>query len=267
MSSSDIRDIPEIPDVHRQRDARIAFDWGPAGVDALGPTLADDGVAVVVDVLSFTTTLSVAADRGVVVLPHPWRDGATEYAESHDAEVAVGREEVGEGVGEDGISLSPAAMRRHGRPGRRVVLPSPNGATLSLRLAEHGVPVVGGCLRNAPAVADWIAANIAGRIVVIAGGERWPDDTLRPAVEDLWGAGAVISALARSTGATLSVEAQFAASAYDVLGDPEASLRGCASGLELIERGFGEDVEIAGELAASSAVPVLRGDEFTTVGP
>ena len=36
--------------------------------------VAGCGVAVVVDVLSFTTTVSVALDRGVEVVPHRWAD-------------------------------------------------------------------------------------------------------------------------------------------------------------------------------------------------
>ena len=46
---------------HRQYGHRIRFDWGREGAAAVA-----DGceVAVVVDVLSFTTTLTVALDGG-----------------------------------------------------------------------------------------------------------------------------------------------------------------------------------------------------------
>jgi 2-phosphosulfolactate phosphatase len=261
-----------VPEVHLQRGVRIAFDWGRSGAEALAGALGSDGehgIAVVVDVLSFTTTLSVAVDAGVTVLPYPWRDGAEEYAERHRADLAVGRAQGGE----DRISLSPGTMRRNGRAGLRIVLPSPNGATIARLLADRGVTVIGACLRNATAVAERIASDAPARVVVIAGGERWPDDTLRPAVEDLWGAGAVISALAARGFGPASPEAATAAAAYDALGAAHgddtvgAALRDCASGRELIERGFGEDVTIAAEVDTSSAVPVLRGEEFTTVGP
>ena len=45
-----------------------------------------------VDVLSFTTTLTVAVERGMTVLPFAWKDArAAEYAAERDAVLAVGR--------------------------------------------------------------------------------------------------------------------------------------------------------------------------------
>lgn len=224
---------------HRQVGARIACEWGPPGVEAL---LGAD-IAVVVDVLSFTTTLSVAMDAGAIVLPHPWTERA-----------------VGRG------SLSPASMRRHAQSGQRIVLPSPNGSSLAHRVADSGVRCVGGCLRNASAIAAWVADQDVTRVAVIPAGERWPDGSLRPAVEDLWGAGAVISALeARGIG-PLSVEARVAASAYHSIDDVPNDLHECASGRELVESGYGDDVGIAAEIDTSTAVPVLDGVAFTNVG-
>lgn len=57
--------------MHRQLDYSLRMDWGPTGAAAVGP---DCDVALVVDVLSFTTAVTVAVDRGIVVYPCPWRD-------------------------------------------------------------------------------------------------------------------------------------------------------------------------------------------------
>ena len=129
----------------------------------------------------------------------------------------------------------------------RLVLPSPNGSTIAFALAESGAQVVGACLRNAGAVARWLAPRVAdgASVVVVPAGERWYDDTLRPAVEDLWGAGAVIAALTRRLEAgAASPEARMAVAAWHAAVLP-ADLLDCAGGIELAEAGFVADVEIA----------------------
>ena len=77
----------------------------------------------------------------------------------------------------------------------RVVLPSPNGSVDRLRpRRQPAATVVGACLRNRTAVARWLLAR-GGTVAVVAAGERWPDGSLRPCAEDLWGAGAVLALL------------------------------------------------------------------------
>ena len=77
---------------HQQLAHRVRFDWGPTGAAAVAEGV---DVAVVVDVLSFTTTLCVAVERGITVLPYRWKDDrAAAYAEELDATLAVGRLEA-----------------------------------------------------------------------------------------------------------------------------------------------------------------------------
>ena len=148
-------------------------------------------MAVVVDVLSFTTTLTVAVEQGVVVHPYPWHaEDAAAYAAERGATLAVGRREgLADGCGE------PVAVSFAGVTGvERVVLPSPNGSAIAFALADAGVT------SSAPACATHAAVAQLARprrppCRVVAAGERWPDGQLRPAVEDLWGAGAVLAAL------------------------------------------------------------------------
>jgi 2-phosphosulfolactate phosphatase len=270
---------------HAQRQARVRMEWGQAGAEAI---CQGADVAVIVDVLSFTTTLTVAIDAGAEVYPYRWNDeSARDFARLHNATLAVGRFEANAAVDlGSAISLSPATLRRAGSPAR-IVLPSPNGSALSRILASGGTTVVAAGLRNRAAVARWIAdrlaSNAAGRtdaaseaepagaarpaIAVIAAGERWPDSSLRPAVEDLWGAGAVIAALSELGIGDQSPEAWAAEAAFrGVEGSLGAELADCSSGQELALAGFGEDVAIAAELDVSECVPVLIGERFLNGG-
>lgn len=239
---------------HRQGRWPVRMEWGPTGARSLA-----DGtdVAVVVDVLSFTTTLTVAVERGITVHPFPWKDErAASYAVERDAVLA--------GPRGPGVSLSSAAMLEVTGV-ERIVLPSPNGSAVSAGLADAGISVVGASLRNRTAVARWLAPRVASgaSVTVVAAGERWPDGSLRPAVEDLWGAGAVLAALVDLGHAGLSPEARVAEQAFRAVADRlPADLRDCASGRELVDGGFGADVDVAAGLDVSDAVPVLRDGAF-----
>jgi len=112
------------------------------------------------------------------------------------------------------------------------------------------------------AVAEWIAARCTSSttVAVIAAGERWDDDTLRPAAEDLWGAGAVIAGLVAAGWGVggLSPEADVARCSYEsVRGRELEALLGCASGRELVDAGYRADAEIAAEVDISQTVPLL----------
>jgi len=241
---------------HRQSTHPIRFEWGLTGAAAI----ADEGaVAVVVDVLSFTTTLSVAVDAGIAVYPFGWSDQRAEaYAAERDAVLARGRSV------RTGVSLSPVSVRAASGL-ERLVLPSPNGSTISFALAGSGASVVGACLRNATATARWLSARRTP-VAVVAAGERWSDGTLRPAVEDLWGAGAVIAGLVDLGAIGLSPEARVAELAYrSVAGRLVVELPASASGRELVDAGFAADVEVAAELDTSATVAVLRDDAFVAV--
>jgi 2-phosphosulfolactate phosphatase len=142
--------------------------------------------------------------------------------------------------------------------GTRIVLPSPNGSRIAFQAASLGAAVFVACLRNAAAVAS-AASSLGGRVLVVPAGERWPDGSLRPCVEDLIGAGAVIDALPGE----LSPEAAAAAAVYrDAKDDLLDRLMECASGRELVECGFAHDVEIAAQLNSSRGVPILRDEAF-----
>jgi 2-phosphosulfolactate phosphatase len=244
----------------------LQFEWGLDGLRQLGPQAA---VVVIVDVLRFSTAVSVAVGRGATVLPcRGDGDAAATYAAQHNALLAQ------PGRPDTGWSLSPTDLARL-QPGMRLVLPSPNGSTLAF--AAHGLApaaaVLAGCLRNASSVARAAAARArAGSVAVIAAGERWPgpgSGTLRPAVEDLVGAGAILRALRVALGVTdgrTSPDARAAMAAFDEARDelPEW-LALSASGRELAARGWGDDVRAAAALDVDAVAPMLRGVAFVGV--
>lgn len=198
--------------------------------------------------------------------PYRWKDETAEsYARQHDAVLAVGRT-----VARDGeISLSPVTLRRCPPPAR-LVFPSPNGATIAHHLGGQGSLCLAASLRNAAAIARWIAGRPAAStttVTVLAAVERWPDGELRPAVEDLWGAGAVIGHL-MDQGWSSSPEAVAAwAACKAVRGQEHEALLACVSGVELVRKGYEADVEVAAEVDASGVVPVLDHERFTDAAP
>ena len=112
---------------------------------------------------------------------------------------------------------------------------------------------------------DLVESQAALRRVtsVVAAGERWPGDQLRPAVEDLWGAGAVIANLLEFDFGSVSPEGSAAAAAFrEVAPKLRGAIRTCASGQELIADGFGDEIAVAAEQDVSAAVPVLQGESF-----
>jgi 2-phosphosulfolactate phosphatase len=225
----------------------LRCEWGPHGLAQLAP-ISD--VIVIVDVCSFSTSVEIATRRGAVVFPYHWRgDSAAEFAARVGAELASAHPGVSK------YSLSPRSLLDI-PPGTRLVLPSPNGSTLSL--STGATPTLAGCLRNGRAVAR-AAQALGERIAVIPAGEQWSDSSLRPALEDWLGAGAILRHLAGRA----SPEARAAIAAFEeALPDLANRLQACASGQELLERGREHDLGLAAELDVSECAPILRNGAY-----
>ena len=231
-----------------QQGQDIRLEWGGEGLDALERACA---VLVIVDVLSFSTTVDLVLGRGGRVLPLDMRD---ERATAAAGAVLAGQSEW---------TLRPSSVVSF-PPSVLLALPSPNGATLCAAAADTEAQVLAGCLRNAPAVAQR-AHRLAGDgpIGVIPCGERWGVNVLgseshgplRPCVEDHLGAGAIVAALL-DHGRSASPEARLAATAYRGT-DIAVALAECSSGRELTDGGHSRDVTLAAEVAVSTIAPTL----------
>lgn len=232
-----------------QNEFPVRCEWGLEAINRLAP--ASD-VVVIVDVFSFTTTVDVAVSRGGRVYPYrgPAKDLA-DFAHSHGAILANSSRKDPQG-----FSLASSSMLRL-LPGSTVVLPSLNGSTLSL--ATGNTSTFAGCLRNASAVAAACAAT-GRRITVIPSGERWEDGSLRPALEDWLGAGAILHGIQRivSLPGKLSPEAEAAVATFlHFRGKLFETLAACGSGKEAAEMGSIEDIRLAADLDGSSVAPLL----------
>jgi len=186
--------------------------------------LAPAEVVVVVDVLRFSTTVTDAVARG------------------------------------DSVPLDASAHAV-----------SINGAAIAEAAAGSGATVLLGCLRNARTVAEAVLDVQRRRgertaVAVIAAGEltgRDPGATLRFAVEDQLGAGAIIDALGVLGIDHTSPDAAAAAEAFRGLrGALRHLLTASGSGQELLARDARDEVLNAAAVDAASTVPVLRDGVF-----
>jgi 2-phosphosulfolactate phosphatase len=230
-----------------QESVACRCEWGPAGALAL----ARADVTVVVDVFSFTTCVDIAAARGGAILPYRWNDpSAAAFAQAHAAELAGRRGQGRYSLAPESFATAPAGLR--------CVLPSPNGAELTLAAASTSAVVLAGCFRNARAVAAAAQQN-GTSFNVLPAGERWPDGSLRPALEDWIGAGAILAHLP----GTRSPEAEAAVALFEhhrpSLID---ALERCGSGREMEQRGHTRDKVLAAQLDISDCAPRFDGEAF-----
>lgn len=240
----------------KQNPYSVRLEWGSAAIHQLGPEV---DCIVVIDIMSFSTCVSIAVERGGIIYPYPWRDETAErYGEERGAQVASGRRRFVEGW-----SLSPQSMMRV-TEGLKLVLPSPNGSACTFLARDLGKAVYCASLRNLGATAA--ACRRHGRVLVVPCGERWQDDnSLRPSFEDYLAAGGLVSAMGR---ADTSPEARAAALAYDGFGSARAqAFAACGSAIELTERGFAGDVALCLEENVSRVACRLEGDRFIAVAP
>lgn len=242
-----------------QRVIRCHMAWGRRG--AL-EAARQGHILVVVDVLSFSTAVATAVQRGGMIYACSLETNVDELARRVGGEAAVNRREVPQ---KGRFSLSPPTFEAL-TPGTRVALASPNGATCS-QYARQVPYLFVGALVNARAVAAAVAEVMEAQslpVTVLACGERWhtpsEDGSLRFALEDYLGVGAILSHLPyRKTSDAQVCEGAF----RQAIGDLPELVRECESGQELYEKGFGEDVEWAVRLDVYDAVPWMWEEALT----
>jgi 2-phosphosulfolactate phosphatase len=229
--------------------------WGARGARWAAATGC---ITVIVDVISFSTTVVAAVEVGIAIAPARDESEAQRLAIEHRGVRSYPRRDV-PGLGR--YSLSPSTFR-NGNDASVVAVHSPNGARC-VRNAEAAPCVMIGALTNASATgrkAAEIASASRRSIAVVACGELWPHETTdepRFAIEDLLGAGAILRALELE----LSPEAMCAAAAFEgVRSKVNTVLSESGSGQELLQLGYSSDVDYASRYDTSTTIPTLRSD-------
>lgn len=237
-----------------QQPYRYQLDWGRRGVQQ---AVEQGNMLVIVDTFRFSTAAITAAHHGGLIYPCSLEEDAAELARHIGGEVAISHQDVPD---KGRFSLSPATYFDI-EPSTKVVLASPNGATCS-RYGRQVPYLFIGAVVNARAVATVISSLAEQEdlaVTVIACGERWKtpseDGSLRFAIEDYLGAGAILSYLQGEK----SPEARICEGAFvQVRDELESILWDCGSGRELRAKGFSTDIRHAARLNIYQVVPYMR---------
>ncbi|MBS8266715.1 2-phosphosulfolactate phosphatase [Mesobacillus boroniphilus] len=235
------------------------IEWGRRGAREA----AERGdIVVIVDVLSFSSTVVSALSAGAIIFPYPPELDGIKYAESIGAEYILGRAEAARG---GRPTLSPVTFNEEHR-NNQYVLSSLNGAYCSW-IASKVPALLIGSLLNASAVAataERIQQETGTGITVVPCGEMWDgthenEDRLRPSVEDYLGAGAILAKL----NGEKSPEAEVCTGAFNSsVNRLKDLIWDCGSGRELRERGYETDVRYCSQLNVNNIVPIMKEGRF-----
>lgn len=236
-------------------------EWGQRGAREA----AERGdITIIVDVLSFSSTIVTAVNFGAVIFPYPIFPNGQEkdYADKVGGKLILGR---AEGAKLGLPSLSPVTFSKT-HADKKFVLCSLNGASCTW-IASKVPALLVGCLLNASAVAsvaNHLKTKTNANITIIPCGEKWSDvkegeNGLRPSIEDYLGTGLILSKLEGKK----SPEAEVCLNAFHNLEKKINELIwDCGSGRELRERGFEDDVRHSSRINVYQTVPMLHKDHF-----
>jgi len=213
-------------------------------------------VAVVIDVLRATTTVTTALANGAAaVIPFADLEECRAHREK-EPDVLLGGER--EGVRPPGYDLgnSPLEYTAERVFGRRIAYTTTNG-TRALAACRGAEEVLLGALVNRRAIAERLASGGRDATLVCAGKNG------RPNLEDTFCAGAIIDMLDRlsADGVDLSDRARIALAVFRGQ-DAGSVLARCEHGRTLAGLGFGEDVDHCGRVDVVGAVGVLENGEI-----
>ncbi|MGV2940256.1 2-phosphosulfolactate phosphatase [Mesobacillus sp. LC4] len=242
-----------------QAPFKVKMEWGRRGAREA----AERGdIIIIVDVLSFSSTVVAALNAGAVIFPYPPNRDGKKYASSIGAQYILGRAEAAR---TGNPTLSPVTFNEE-HLNERFVLTSLNGAYCSWIAAKVPALLIGSLLNASAAavLAGKLQQETGADITIVSCGEMWNDaredeDGLRPSVEDYLGAGAILSGL----GGSKSPEAEVCAGAFMVsVNRLKELVWDSGSGRELRERGYEDDVKYCCQLNVTGTVPIMKDGRF-----
>jgi 2-phosphosulfolactate phosphatase len=216
-------------------------------------------VAVVIDVLRATTTVTAALANGAeAVIPFADLDECRAY-KKRETDVLLGGER--EGVKPEGFDLgnSPLEYTPEKVSGRRIAYTTTNG-TRALAACREAGEIFLGALVNRRAAAERLTASRRDATLVCAGKRGAPN------LEDTYCAGAIIYMLESLAAGKVDLSDR-ARIALAVFRDPEAGsvLARGEHGRALAGLGFSGDVDYCGRLDVVGTVGVLENGEIRSV--
>ncbi|WP_235821431.1 2-phosphosulfolactate phosphatase [Gottfriedia solisilvae] len=234
-------------------------EWGKRGAREAAERC---DITIVVDVLSFSSTVVSAVNKGAIIYPYPPNLDGHLYAKNLGADYILGRKEAAI-IGRP--TLSPVSFNEQ-HANQKYVLSSLNGAFCSWIATKVPALLIGSLLNYSAVarIAKRLKHETKANITVIPCGELWNEireneDGLRPSIEDYLGAGAILSELS----GTKSPEAEVCIGAYEHSKDRISELVWeCGSGRELREKGYEADVIHCSQMNKYQTVPILRNGSF-----
>jgi 2-phosphosulfolactate phosphatase len=212
-------------------------------------------VVVVLDVLFATSSIAAALAHGATeVIPTKDGDAARAEAARRAPGSFVLAGELG-AVTLPGFSHpTPLALLEEGVAGRALVYSTTNG-TVALHAARGAARVFAASLLNGAAVADRIARDLAGEtVLLVCAGSAGAFN-----LEDFYGAGHLVEALARRLGSACDLsDAALAARMLHAGTRALDCLSASRVGRMMLERGLGGEVAYAAGADRLAVVPELR---------
>ncbi|MGQ0580086.1 MAG: 2-phosphosulfolactate phosphatase [Betaproteobacteria bacterium] len=213
-------------------------------------------VAIVLDVLSATSTMITALANGVTeVIPTLDEAGANAEAQKHPKGSYVLAGELYAETLPGFAAPTPLALLKEDIAGRKLIYSTTNG-TVALRQASHAEHVYAAALLNGEAVVQHVLRNHPGQtILIVCSGSMGMVN-----LEDAYGAGYLVDLLSNALNENSDFsDAALAARSLFRAEDAADCLLRSRVGRMMVERRLTHEVQYAAELSALSAVPKLVG--------